>query len=69
MVQLVCTTEAGWPEEPTSPVMLESVQVTAPRPPGVALSTAKLEAEPNPGALCANAACVSSANAQTEKYF
>jgi hypothetical protein len=49
--------------------MVELVQVTAPPPPGAALRTAKLEAPPSAGALCANAACVNNASKQTEKYF
>src|SRR5438105_562875 len=51
IVQLVLTTEPEGPEEPTSPVMVESVQVTAPAPAGAALSTANVAAAPPPGAL------------------
>ena len=50
--------------EPIAPVIVESVQVT-PAPP----RTTKLDADPSVGALCANAAWVSSASKQAEKYF
>ena len=45
----VCTTEAGAPDEPTSPAIVELVHVTAPPFPGVALRTAKLDAVPSDG--------------------
>src|SRR5687767_7984723 len=54
IVQLVWTIEAGAPEEPTSPKMVESVQVTAPPPSGAALSSAK-SGSPMEGAGAANA--------------
>src|SRR3954469_19462886 len=43
-VQPVRTTDAAAPEEPTSPVMMESVQVTAPPPSSAALRTANGDA-------------------------
>ena len=44
------------PEEPTSPVTVELVNVTAPPPLGAALRTAKLPADHKAGAVLANAA-------------
>ncbi len=56
IVHLVLVTEAMAPEEPTSPLTVEVVQVTAPPPPGAALRTAKLDAVPSPGVVAADAA-------------
>src|ERR1700687_128415 len=54
--QVFSTTEAGAPDEPTSPpVIVPFVQVTAPRPPAAALRTAKLAAEPSEGGVAASA--------------
>jgi len=53
--QPVWTTEAGCPEEPTSPVMTVPVQVTSPEPPGAALRMAKFEAEPSDALLLVRA--------------
>src|SRR3954469_17563875 len=74
IAQLVCLTEDRLPEEPTSPVMLESVQVTAPAPPRAALRTAKFEAAPSAGADGAFAAAVppssaAAASKQVERTF
>src|ERR1700688_3334303 len=49
----VFTTEAARPDERTLPVIEDVVQVTAPPPPGAALRTAKLPAEPSAGAVAA----------------
>ena len=50
IVDLVRTTESMGPEEPTSPVTVESVNVTAPSGLGAALRTAKFDAVPSDGA-------------------
>ena len=47
--------EAAAPEEPTSPVIVPLVQVTAPPLEGAALRTAKVAAEPKEGAVAASA--------------
>src|SRR5450830_1641692 len=49
IVDPVGTTEAMGPEEPTSPVTVESVNVTSPSGLGAALRTAKFDAEPSDG--------------------
>src|SRR4051812_44733357 len=74
IVQLVCVTEDKLPEEPTSPVMLESVQVTTPAPPRAALRTAKFEAAPSAGGAGAFATAVppkraAVASKQVERTF
>ena len=51
IVDPVLTTEAMAPEEPTSPLTVEVVNVTAPPPSGAALRTAKLPADPKAGAV------------------
>jgi hypothetical protein len=57
IVHPVFVTEAMGPEEPTFPVMMGVggvlVQVTAPKPPGAALRTAKPDAAPSDGAEAA----------------
>jgi hypothetical protein len=52
--QGVWTTEAAAPVDPTFPLIVPLVQVTAPPLPGAALKTAKFAAEPSPGALAAS---------------
>ncbi len=76
IVHLVLTTEGRGPEEPTSPVMVESVQVTAPPAPGAALKTAKLDAAPNDGGAGASAnagkaptTSAAIADKHTDRYF
>jgi hypothetical protein len=67
ITQSVWVTETGWPDEPTSPVIVEPVQVTAPAPRGAALRTAKFPAAPmdiastaSAGEAKANSAAVAS---------
>lgn len=61
IVHEVCTTEADAPDEPTSPVIVELVQVTAPPFAGAALRTAKLDAVPREIAAAAGKALADSA--------
>src|SRR6478672_11237436 len=75
MTQLVWTTDAARPEEPTSPVIVASVQVTAPPPPGAALRTANDAAVPSDdGSTTANAGPAPQSSAAVaskhgERYF
>src|SRR5438477_7797461 len=55
MMQPVRTMEGAEPEEPTSPLMVAPVQVTAPPLSGAALRTAKFEAEPSDALLLVRA--------------
>src|SRR3954465_14312239 len=71
MVQLVLTTAAKPPEDPTFPLIVESVQTTAPPAPDVALRTAKFDAVPKSGAAAnaAPASRVAVANRQVASDF